>query len=239
MTAKKIHYSVKDSIAVLRMDDGKANSIEATFLREFHEALDRAEADARAVVVEGRDGFFSAGLDLKVLPTLALDDLREFLRLYARAMFRLWLHPMPVVAAVTGHMVAGGAILALCCDRRFGAEGSYRIGMNEVAIGIPLPGFAWEIGVQALATTARVEALLFGEVYDPARAVTVGFLDRLVPVHQVGAAAFAEAVRLAALPTNAVAQTKLAIRGPLVEQARSHETAMIDAFFAGGPFAQR
>ena len=236
--AHKIHYRVEDSVAILRMDDGKANSIESVFIRELHEGLDRAEAEARAVVVEGREGFFSAGLDLKVLPTMAPDDLRDFIGIYGRAMTRLWLHPAPVVAAVTGHMVAGGAVLAMCCDRRVGAEGSYRVGMNEVAIGIPLPAFVWEIAAPAISPMARNEALLFGEVYDPARALSIGYLDRLVPGDRVRAAALAEAARLATLSSYAVGQTKRLVRGPLAERARAHEAEMIDSFFKGGPFAQ-
>lgn len=236
---QKIHYSLKDSIAILRMDDGKANSIESTFIHELHDALARAEAEARAVVVEGREGFFSAGLDVKVLPTMARQDMRDFIGIYGRAMMRLWLHPAPVVAAVTGHMLAGGAIIGMCCDRRIGAEGPYRIGMNEVALGIPIPGFAWEIGAQSIAPPLRNEALLFGTVYNPAQAVTVGYLDRLVPPGQVYAAAFEEALRLSALSSYAVAQTKRLVRGPLADHARAREAEMIESFFKDGPFADR
>ncbi len=238
-TTKKIHYTLKNSVALLRLDDGKANSIEDTFVRELHAALDRAEAEAQAVVIEGREGFFSGGLDLKVLPTMTPEQLREFMGIYAQAMYRLWLHPMPVVAAVTGHMIAGGAVLALCCDRRLGAEGNYRVGMNEVAIGLPLPAFAWEIAAYSIPTKARIDALLFGEIYDPTRAVAAGFLDRLVPADQVLTTAFEEATRLAMLPTFAVAQTKRSTRGPIAERARAQDDQTLDAFFKEGPFSQR
>jgi len=238
VATQKIHYRLEHKVAVLRMDDGKANSIEGTFLRELQAGLDRAAQEAQAVVIEGRAGFFSAGLDLKVLPTLAPAELQHFLGDFVRSMFRVWLHPAPVVAAVTGHMMAGGAILALCCDRRWGAEGSYRVGMNEVAIGIPMPLFAWELAAQALTPSARNEALLFGEVYDPVRAVSVGFLDRLLPADQVSTAALAEAQRLAALPAGALAQTKRNIRGPQAAEVERYIDGMVAALFTGGPLAK-
>ncbi|MBI1747898.1 MAG: crotonase/enoyl-CoA hydratase family protein [Acidobacteria bacterium] len=239
MTTHKVHYTQVDSVALLTMDDGKANSIETTFLSEWHAALDRAEVEAKAVVIAGREGFFSAGLDLKVLPTLSPESLKEFIIAYGRAMFRLWLHPAPVVAAVTGHMIAGGAIIGLCCDRRIGKDGLYRVGMNEVAIGLPLPGFAWEIAAHSLLTNARTEALLFGKIYEPAQAVKIGYLDRLVSADQVVNEAMKEAHELGSLPAHALAQTKKLIRGPLVARAREQEAAILDGFFKEGPFAIR
>src|SRR5204863_9086655 len=124
----------RGAVGVITLDDGKANAIQAQFLEGLRDALDRAEGDPEvgAVVIGGRAGMFSAGLDLKVLPALPRAEMRTTCLLFGHAMLRDYEFPKPVVAAVTGHALAGGCVLLLTCDFRLGAAGPYRIGLHEV-----------------------------------------------------------------------------------------------------------
>ncbi|MBI2890058.1 MAG: crotonase/enoyl-CoA hydratase family protein [Nitrospirae bacterium] len=239
MHTTKIHYELADGIATLRLDDGKANTIESTFIRELNAALDRAEKDAAAVVIVGRAGFFSAGLDLKVLPTLPPDAMKAFVRSFGAGMLRVWQHPRPVVAAITGHAIAGGAVLALACDRRIGAVGTFKIGLSEVAIGLPLPPYVVAMARQVLPPPAWSGAMLFGELYDPLGAVGKGYLDRMVPADQVLRQALEEAKRLAALHEHAFAVTKKYLRSSEAQAAWADEERHLDNFLKSGPLAPR
>src|SRR5207302_9418807 len=114
-------------------------------------ALDRAERERpRAVIVTGRPGFFSAGLNLKILPTLAPDDLRRTMLAFGRTMLRVFTFPIPTVAAMSGHAIAGGAMLAFACHLRYAADGAFRLHLNEVALGLTLPTWAMILAPRAV-----------------------------------------------------------------------------------------
>jgi enoyl-CoA hydratase len=171
----RIGYEHADGIARITLDDGKANAMSTAWFRELGAALDRAQADgAGALLVRGRPRFFSGGLDLKLLPTLSPAEMREMTETFASTFLRLYALPIPTVACVTGHAIAGGAVLAFACDARYATEGPYRIQMNEVAIGIPLPSWMLVIGESAIPATARNEALLHARGYAPAEALAHG-----------------------------------------------------------------
>jgi enoyl-CoA hydratase len=142
---------------------------------------------------------------------------------------RVYGHPQPVVVAVTGHALAAGALLVLSCDTRVGADGPAKIGLNETAIGMTLPVYAFELA-QARLTSAHVtRAAVQAEIYDPAGAVAAGYLDRVVPAAECETVAIAEARRLGELPGPAYAGTKRLLRQPLVDRV----LASIDADMAG------
>src|SRR5690606_4086881 len=125
-------------------------------------------------------------------------------------------HPQPVVAAVTGHALAAGALLVLACDVRIGADVPAKIGLNETSIGMPLPVFALALAEDRLAREVLVRATLCAEVYDPRGAVAAGYLDRVVPAAEVATAAEAEARRLAGYSGRAYALTKESLRAATV-----------------------
>ena len=104
---------------------------------------------------------------LKVVPTLAADALGETLRVFGQTMLRIFTFPIPTVAAVSGHAVAGGAMLTLACDLRWMAEGPFRLHLNEVAIGLPLPTWALVLAQAAIPPRFQTEALLHARAYSP------------------------------------------------------------------------
>lgn len=209
-------YELVDGIAVITLDDGKANVFSNAVLETLEGLVDRAEADhARALVLVGRPGRFSAGFDLGEM-TSGVEQMRALVARGARWWLRVYGLGMPTVAACTGHALAGGAITLLSCDVRIGADGPAKIGLNEVAIGMPLPKFAVELARERLLKSHFVLATL-GTTFDPAGAVAAGYLDRVVPAESVVDEALAEARRLGELRTGAVARTKANARQALID----------------------
>jgi enoyl-CoA hydratase len=206
---------IDDGVAIVRIDDGKRNAITHEVLDGLHAALDRAEAEARAVCLAGREGAFSAGFDLKVM-TAGADSARQLVRAGAELLMRLYGHPQPTVAAVGGHALAMGALLVLACDTRIGADVDAKIGLNEVAIGMALPIFAVELARERLgpgATRATVQA----EVVGPARAAALGYLDRVVGADDCEGVAIGEARRLGQMRTGAHSRTKQLLRQATID----------------------
>jgi enoyl-CoA hydratase len=175
---EKVTYGIEDGIARITMDDGKANAMNREFFEEMGKSMDQAESDrAKALVITGRPGFFSGGLDLKLLPTLSASEMGDFFITFARTMLRVFSFPVPTIAAITGHAIAGGAMLAFACDRRFALDGPYRIQMNETLIGIPLPSWMFLIARSAIPSRWSNEALLHARAYNPNEALERGILD--------------------------------------------------------------
>jgi enoyl-CoA hydratase len=221
--------TVEDGVAVVRFDDGKANVLSYTAVDALGAALDRAEADAGSVCIVGREGKLCAGFDLAVM-TAGLDAARDLVAKGGELLMRLYLHPQPVVVAVTGHALAAGALLVLSCDVRIGADVPAKIGLNETAIGMPLPMFAIALAEDRLDRRHLVRATVTAEVFDPAGAVVAGYLDRVVPADEVERLAIEEARRLGGYSRTAYSQTKAVMRGPLVARVRAGAEADLARF---------
>jgi enoyl-CoA hydratase len=215
----RVGYRLEDSIATITMDDGKVNVLSPDMIAELGRALDQAMADQAMVVLTSTARAFCAGFDLEVLARGGADTyalVRAGFELAARVLS----FPRPVVIACPGHAVAMGVFLLLSGDYRVGAEGSYKIVANEVALGMTMPRPAIEICRQRLAPAHFNRAVLLAESYSPGTAVTAGFLDRVVPAAELGAAARATAAALANLDMAAHAATKLRVRERLLNWIR-------------------
>ena len=222
-----VSYELSDGVATLTMDDGKVNAMSIPMLDALHDGFDRAEADAGVVLLTGRESIFSAGFDLTVFsqgraPTL------KMLRLGATLAERILSFPFPVVTACNGHAYPMGAFLMLSADRRLGAEGAFRIGMNEVAIGMTLPHFAIEIARQRL-TPVYFHRTVTGDMYGPHEAVAAGFLDEVVPAEDLAAKSREAARSLSAIDHGAHRETKLRVRDVCLKALRaSIESELVD-----------
>ena len=221
-------------MAVLRFDDGKANVLSHAAIGAFEAALDRATEEAGGVCIVGREGRLCAGFDLAIM-TGEPDGALRLVSRGAELLMRLYLHPQPVVVAVTGHALAAGALLVLVCDVRIGADVPAKIGLNETSIGMPLPQFAAELARDRLTPTALVRATLAAEVYDPAGAVEAGYLDRVVPADEVVGAAIDEANRLGAYRAGAYARTKEVLRRATVDRVEAGAAADMAQFTVEAP----
>lgn len=193
-----VTYELDDDIAVITLDDGKANALSHAVLDQLHAALDRAESDGvGAVVIVGRPGRFSAGFDLKTMQA-GPEEARDLLRAGAELGLRVYEFPVPIVLAVTGHALAMGAILLMLSDWRVGARGDFKIGLNEVAIGMPVPRFATELATDRLSKRHLTAAVNHARIYDPDGAVDAGYLDEALEADRVVGEARDHAHRLAA-----------------------------------------
>lgn len=213
-----VNFELRDRVAVITFDDGKVNAFGHTAIDEMHAALDEAASQqAGAILLCGRPGRFSAGFDLAAM-TASAESMRALVKAGGRLVARLLLEPRPVVAACTGHALAAGALVLLAADHRIAADGEWKIGLNEVAIGMALPRWAVELARHRLAPPRFEWHVVLGQTSGPAEAVEVGFLDRLVAPESLLDEAFAAASGLAALDSDAVGGTKRRARGALVER---------------------
>lgn len=232
--ATRVHYereSPDSPLASIRLDDGKANAMQAEFFSELHCALDRAEAEpVSAVILSGRPGFFSGGLDLKVLPELGPTELREVTTAFAEAMHRVFLFPKPIVAAAAGHAIAGGMMLYLAADVRIAVDlPEPRYGLNEATTGIPLLGGTAGLCQSAIPRQHHTELILHGRLLDAAAIQTRGIIHELVKSPDLllqRARARAEALGDLDLP--AYRLNKRIVRGPYWEDATRAAAALAD-----------
>jgi enoyl-CoA hydratase len=210
-----------DGVLVVSIDDGKVNALSSELVADLRSALSLATGHGQPLVITGRDGCFSAGFDLAVMNS---GDERQASALFAEGarLYREIIEaPVPVVASCTGHALAAGAILLLCADYRIGRAGSYRLGLNEVGIGMALPSFAVSIATHRLERRYLTAAAMFAEVVSPDRALAMGFLDEIVedPLPR----ALTHAVSLAALPKEPFAVTKRRVRGGLTQELAARD----------------
>ena len=205
-------------IHLIRLEYGKANAIDGRFLSSLDQELDRGlESGKKAVVVTGRERFFSAGLDLRALPD-GREEMASFIDEFEKLNRKLLEFPLPLVTAVNGHAIAGGCILASTGDVRIGASGVYQIGVSEVTLGIVFPASAFEIMRATLAPPFVPDVLLGGKLLDPQQAVEAGILHRLVPPEELLIEAEAAARELGEKPPIAFRHSKLALRAPILER---------------------
>ncbi|WP_160354242.1 crotonase/enoyl-CoA hydratase family protein [Sphingorhabdus profundilacus] len=212
---------ITNDIALIRMDDGKANAINFEMIAALNAALDTAEAEAMAIVLAGREGRFSGGFDLNAFANLGADGVYKLLDAGAELLLRLYGGPLPVVAACTGHAIAMGVFILNACDTRIGAAGDYKIGANEAITGMQLPIFAMEISRDRLSSRHLTRALMQGFIYNPEGAVEAGYLDTLADPDRVEAKALVVAEQLAQLPGKAYSWNKKAIRKATLDRIRS------------------
>ncbi len=220
MSATPVQYEQAGAVAVIAMDDGKANALSYAMMDGLGAALERAEKEASAVVLSGREGRFSAGFDLREMSAGAAQA-RAIVTRGAEFLLRLYGFPLPVVVACSGHALAGGALTLLTGDVRIGARGAFKIGLNEVAIGMPVPILAMELARDRLNPSQLMTATLFAQTVDPETALTWGYLDELAEASALRTAALDVAGRLGALPRQAYAQTKRALREKTIAYCRT------------------
>jgi len=228
----KVQFSLEGKVGVIRLDDGKANAFGPDTIDGLRGALEQAKKEAGAVLLVGRPGRFSAGFDLNVMRSGA-DTSRKMLTAGAEMLLDIYGHPQPTVAACTGHALALGALVLLSCDTRIGAEGEFKIGLNETSIGMGLPIFGTEIARDRLSKRHLQRSVIQAEIYTPATSVDAGFLDRVCADADLLSEAQAEAARLAELPGTAYADAKRRMRQATIDHIRA--TLEADLSNAGSP----
>lgn len=215
-----VSVTYSDGIALVRLDDGKANAMGHAMFDALEAVLDEVASRARALVLAGRDGMFCAGFDLAVMKSADAGAIDALVARGGQLVLRLYEYPLPLVAAASGHGLALGGLMLLACDTRFGARGKYRYGLNETAIGLVMPGFGREIAKAVINPQQLTAALLQARLYDADGAVTAGFLDQALEESAVLDAALAEASMLAELPPATYRDCKRAVRADALQALR-------------------
>ena len=226
-------------VALLRMEAGKANAIGPAFLSALDNLLGGLDG-AAAVVMTGQGKAFSVGLDLPALIGLDREALRGLISRFDEVMLRLFEFAAPMVAAVNGHAVAGGCVLALQADVRLVADKELRIGLNETQLGIGLPASVLEPLRLQVPASSLLPLALEGRLVAPREALALGLVHEVVPEAELLDRALFRARALAALPPGGVRLVKAALRRPVAEAIRARGPAetdrWLDTWFA--PAAQ-
>jgi len=204
-------YQLIDSVAQICIDDGKANALNHELIDAMNEALDKAEQEAKAVVILGREGMFSAGFDLKALAKggqQAADMLDKGMALVTR----MYGFPMPVISACEGHAIGMGAFILMASDNRLGANTEYTVNLPETAIGMPFTPVLMSLIKDRIHSAQQTIAVIQSKKYTPAQAVDAGFLDQLVEQDQLLSSAMELAQELIKLPAAFYKTNKLDLR---------------------------
>jgi enoyl-CoA hydratase len=216
-----VRYESDGIVSTIIMDDGKANVLSPSMLRELNAAVDRAEAENTVVLLAGRAGMFSCGFDLAVFKRSRAEQL-EMLLGGARTALRLLAFPAPVILACSGHAVAMGAFLLLSADVRIGVRGAeFQICVKEVEIGMTLPRFAVEICRQRLSPPHFHLATITARQYNPEEAREAGFVDELMPAASLMDAACEQARVASKLNRAALIASKLRVRQSALDALRN------------------
>jgi len=217
--SETLSYRLDGDVAVLTMDDGKANALSHEMIGALRKALDRAEGEASALVLLGRDGRFCGGFDLSVMAG-GPEAARELVTAGGELLLRLYEFPRPTVIGAGGHALAAGALLLCAADTRIVARGDFKIGLNEVAIGMVLPIYGIELARDRLSKRHYTAAVVQARIYDGEGAVEAGFADRAVAPEAVASEALAAARELTQLSRGGHAGTKAKARAAVAAHIR-------------------
>lgn len=217
----RIEYEYSDGVATITMNDGKVNIMSTAMLADIRAALDRAERDQAMIVLRsGLPNIFSAGFDLKIFAAQDAKTSLEMVRSGAELALSLLKYPHPTIGIMEGHAFPMGAFLLLSCDVRIATEGTHKMGLNEVAIGISPPGFAIELSRSRMHPSWHSRTVILGEMFEPEDALTAGLLDRVVPDSALNAVldGILSGLRNIHQPSHAMAKKRL--RRPVIKAMR-------------------
>jgi enoyl-CoA hydratase len=200
-------------VAIVTIQHGKANALDIELSEGLAKCFDELRrSDARAIVLTGQGRMFSAGVDLIRVGSGGADYVRAFLPSLHRLYDAVFFHPKPVVAAINGHAIAGGCVLACCADRRIMADSSGRIGVTELLVGVPFPALAFEIVRFAVPARYLTEFTFGAATYDTNAGLQRGWVDAVEPAEALMTSAMAAARQMAQLSPAAFSQAKKQIR---------------------------
>lgn len=208
---KLVAYQSEENYAVITIANGKANAISHEVITGLNDCLDKAQKDNNVVILTGQVGIFSAGFDLKVM-TKSSESAKELVTKGSQLSLRMLSFPKPIIIACSGHAIAKGAFLLLSSDYRIGVAGNFKIGLNEVQIGMTMHNAGIAIAKARLSKVYLNRSVNNAEIYTPEQAVNAGFLDLVVSENELLPTAIKVAERFTKLNSNAHAETKLKVR---------------------------
>lgn len=211
-----IQYNSEENHVIITITNGKANAISHEVIDALNTSFDKAEKEEKPVILTGQPGIFSAGYDLKSM-TQSPESALELVTKGSQLSHRMLSFPYPIIAACSGHAVAKGAFLLLSTDYRLGIEGDFKIGLNEVLIGMTMHNAGIEIAKARLSPIYFERSVSCSEIYNPKDAITAGFLDKVVPQEHLLPTAVKVAEMFSKLNKKAHKETKLKVRESYLE----------------------
>lgn len=210
-----VRCHIEDNVATIALQNGKVNAISHSVIEQLNQALDQAEQHKAVVVITGHPGMLCAGFDLNVMRE-SHDAANVLVAHGFQLLRRLLVFPYPVLIACSGHAVALGAFFCLVGDYRIGVVGDFKIGLNEVAIGMTMPYTATELAKARLTPAYFNRSVLLAEMFSPEQAVNAGFLDQVVNEDEFMSTVAGIAQAMTKLNMKAHHQTKLRARAELL-----------------------
>ena len=226
-------------VTLVKLNHGVTNALNPNIVYELEAVLRRVREDEAVkglVLASSNEKFFSIGFDIPELFEMNREEFKGFYRLFNRICMDLFTLPKPTVAAMTGHAIAAGCILALCCDYRFMAQGHKLMGLNEVKLGLPVPYLPDRL-LHALAGIRRAREMMeSGEFYPAEKAFEMGIVDKILPVENVVSAAVEHADTIGALPKvgyGIIKQNRVEVIAEAVKAREDQkETVFIESWYS-------
>lgn len=239
-TMAMIYVEREDSAALVKLNRGVTNALDLEFVNALAETFQRLkhDSDVRSLVLgSSNHKFFSIGFDIPRLFALPKKDFKVFYQTFNRVCLALYTFPKPTIAAITGHAIAGGCILALCCDYRFISQGRKLMGLNEIKLGVPVPYPADCILRDLIGVGNAREIVDTGEFFHPEQLLQLGMIDQVLPLEQVFAASIEKARSVSALPQEVFALIKRnrveAVEAQVLSRLEEKERLFIERWYAG------
>ena len=206
-----VTYQSEDNFVIITIKNGKANAISHEVIHGLNRSLDKAQEENKVVILTGQNGIFSAGFDLKVM-TKSSESAKELVIKGSKLSLRMLSFPQPIIVLCSGHAIAKGAFLLLSSDYRIGVAGDFKIGLNEVMIGMTMHHAGIAIAKARLSEVYLNRSVNNAEIYNPKEAIKAGFLDMIVPEKELLSTAIKVAEMFSKLNKKAHFETKLKVR---------------------------
>jgi len=236
---RTISVDYQDTVAIVKLSRDVTNALNMELVNELGDVLERVQHDPNVsalVLASSNDKFLSIGFDIPQLYELPREGFETFFSEFNRVCLSLYTLPKPTIAAITGHAVAGGCILALCCDYRFIAEGKKLMGLNEIKLGVPVPYLVDCVLRYTVGTRYARQIMDTGEFYGPEDSLRMGLVDEVLPVGEVMAKAAERARLLGAWPREAFAMIKRnrveEIEQRVLAQREEKERLFVDCWYS-------
>jgi enoyl-CoA hydratase/carnithine racemase len=215
-----IQLTHKEGYSIAQLDRGKANPINLQMIQELTDLVKNISHDnqVKGLIITGKEGYFSAGLDLLEMSKYNKTEMQYFWKNFTEMMLELVKFPKPLIAAISGHSPAGGCVLAICCDYRVMAEGNYKIGLNEIPVGIIVPKHIHSLYAFWVGERNAYQNLMEGRLMNPQEALQMQLLDAVVPLVEVLGKAEEKMKQYIGFDTIAWQTTKQNLRSGLVKQ---------------------
>ncbi|MCZ2394087.1 MAG: enoyl-CoA hydratase/isomerase family protein [Chitinophagales bacterium] len=227
---KTLAITQKESYSIVTLDRGKSNPMNLEMFEEILSLFQTLKEDnsVQGVIINGKENFFSSGLDLPEIMTYDRKTTRLFWQKFMEVIAELTAFPKPLISAITGHAPAGGCIVALCCDYRIMAGGEYKIGLNEVPVGIVVPRHIFELYSFWIGRHRAYQFLMEGRLMKPQQASDAGLIDIVVPTEQVLEAAERKMTQYLKFDQNTWSQTKLNLKRDIIKEVSEYDDNLLD-----------